>query len=229
MTNKKHGHAIDIERNPIEKVIMAFQEKIRSHRNLTIYSTLAIVFVIALTILAVVLRENISDKNNRRFEQIVSKYENNPNESSQTDKAVSELKTFIDNTSFGDARIKACYMLGNVYYTQKKFKEAHYYLKMFADSSSSAIFTPIALLKSAIALEEAGDNKGALALYNDLEEDHGQSAIADQIFYNYARICKKNNDIFNARKYYNRVMAAYPNSVLAEKAKKGLMLLGVRK
>ena len=67
--------------------------------------------------------------------------------------------------------------------------EAKKNLVRFADKEKKSILAPLALLKAALALEEANDLKGAIELYKRLEEKYADSTVADQIFFNAARAC----------------------------------------
>jgi len=96
----------------------------------------------------------------------------------------------------------------------------------YADKAPKTTLAPLALLKAAIALEEANDLKGALEVYKRLEDKYGDSIIADQILYNAARVYAKNKDLVNSRNYYNKVIASFPESAFAEEARKRLFLMG---
>ncbi len=118
------------------------------------------------------------------------------------------------------------YALGNIQYSRKEYREAHENLVRYVNKAPRTTLAPLALLKAAIALEETGDLKGALELYRRLEDKYGDSIIADQIFFNAARVYAKNKDLVNSRSYYNRVIASFPESSFAQQARKRLFMLG---
>jgi TolA-binding protein len=59
-----------------------------------------------------------------------------------------------------------------------------------------------------------------------MEEEYPDSLVADQMYYNLARVYGKKRDFANSKKYFNKVISSYPQSVFVAKAKKSLFLLG---
>jgi outer membrane protein assembly factor BamD (BamD/ComL family) len=86
----------------------------------------------------------------------------------------------------------------------------------------------MALLKAAVAAEELHDLKRALETCKMLENKYSNGIMADQIFFNTARIYAEMKDMVNARSYYNKVITAFPESSFAQEAKKRLFMLGAK-
>jgi len=119
------------------------------------------------------------------------------------------------------------YIIGNLYYSEKKYKEAREYFLKFADSSSGSYFAPMGLQQAARSSEYLGDIKDARKIYSRLEKDYEKSAIADQIQYDLGRIYEQEGDGVRARECYNKVLAGFPRSPFAQKAKERIILLGL--
>ena len=103
-----------------------------------------------------------------------------------------ELKTICRFHLFRLCRIPWDIMpWAHIYYDQKEYKEAGNYLLRYADKEPKSNLAPLALLKAAIALEEANDLKGALEIYKRLEDKYCGQHHADQIFFNAARVYAK--------------------------------------
>ena len=219
---------IEIERNAIEQFLMDSKRFARENSRKVLYSLVGLFSATVLVIAGFVYVENVTTSEKVRFDKIINAYEKSSRDGDKKkiDESVDELEKFVDSTSFGFAHEMGYYILGNVYFSEKKYKKASKYLQIFADKSSSDLFTSLALLKAAVALEESNDFDGALKLYKELEESFSESLIADQVYYNYARLYGIKKDIYNSKKYYNKVINAYPQSSFAAKARKRLFLLG---
>lgn len=219
---------IEIERNVIEQFLMNVKDLVRKNRKWVVIACVALLAVMAIIIAAVVAADYVTTRDELRFEKIMDNYGrySMSGNSEKTMATIAELKKFIDSTYFGFAHTMAFYALGNLYYTQKEYLEAKKNLLRYADKEPGSSLAPLALLKAAIALEEAKDLKGALELYKRLENKYGESIIADQIFFNTARLYGKMNDVLNSRRYYNRVISSFPESAFTGQAKKRLFTLG---
>ena len=221
---------IDIERNVIERFLMQVKSYVKQNRKLVITSLLGLLAFIIIVIAAVVAVNMIIERDQKRFEKIMNDYAMY-SMMGQKDKLPgikSDLIKFVDSSYFGFPHTMAYYVLGNSYYDDKDYKKADEYLRIYARKDSSSIFAPLALIKAAVAREEMNDLKGALELYRELEDKYAASVIADQIFFNYARVYGKKNDLFNSKKYYTRVITLFPDSSFANLARKRLFMLGVR-
>ena len=201
---------------------------VTDNKKLVRYTMLGLFAAIVLTIAAIVAVELVLARDRKRFEKIIDDYAKYSvmGDTERSRAAVNDLKKFIDATYFGFPHNMAFFVLGNIYYSEKNYKEADYNLVRFAGKESSTIFAPQALIKAALAREEAGDLKGARELYRRLEEKYGDTVLADQIFFNYGRLCWKMKDVFNSRRYYNKVITAFPDSSFAILARKRLFMLG---
>ena len=222
---------IDIGSSFTEKFLVVIKEFVLANRKAVLYGLIGLLAVIILAMSGVVYLDRVNEDNLVKFEKIMSSYMEQSARGNLDEKkrAVSELKAFADSTSFGDAHRLSLYALGNIYYAEKMYGEAGIYLVKFADNASSSVFAPMSLLKAAISAEQRGDLKSAMSIYNRLEEDYSDSFIADQIYYNMGRLYAIKKDVFNAKKYYHKVIAAYPGSLYMEKAKRRLFLLGAEK
>jgi TolA-binding protein len=251
MSRIKVRRQIEIERNLIEQMLLKTRDFLMVNRKIVLYSFIAVLFISAGVIAAVVFVGNINEKNLKEFEKITESYREYTTEEEKlesqdpktavkdeaAEKAhkekikgiISDLKKFIDSSSFGYAHNMAYYVLGNIYFSEKMYKEAHAALEEYADSSSSSPFGSLALLKAGIAADESGDAKGAIAIFEELEKKHSDSAVADQIFYQMGVMYQKKGDMFKAKEYYNKVVSGYPMSPFLQKAKKRLFLLGLAK
>jgi tetratricopeptide (TPR) repeat protein len=219
---------IEIERNVIEQFLMDAKEFVQKKRSAVIYSFIGILVACVLGIVAVVVVDSVNTKNEKRFEKIMSDYAkySSVGDAEKIKGVVRELRDFTDSTYFGFPHTAGYYVLGNILFSQKEYREAHKNLVRYAEKAPKTTLAPLALLKAAIALEEANDLKGALEVYKRLEDKYGDSIIADQILYNAGRVYAKNRDLVNSRNYYNKVIASFPESAFAEEARKRLFLMG---
>ncbi len=219
---------IEIERNVIEQFLMDTKEFVQKKRAVVLYSMLGLLGACVIVVAAIVVVDTISTRNDKKFEKIMNDYAKytSVGDAKSLKGVAGELKNFIDSTYFGFSHTMAYYLLGNILYGQKEYRDAHKNLVAFADKKPKTNLAPLALLKAAIALEEADDLKGALEIYKRLEDRYSDSIIADQIFFNVARVHGKKKDIVSSRNYYNRVIASFPDSVYAQQARKRLFMLG---
>jgi tetratricopeptide (TPR) repeat protein len=219
---------IEIERNVIEKFLMDLKERLRKNRMLAIYAVIGLVTVVVIVVALIVVIDGVNTRNERRYEIMsdYAKYLKDDDPAKIESITIKELKKFIDSTYFGFSHSLAHYTLGNIYFVRKEYPVAKKYLVAFADKEPKTDLAPIALLKAAVAMEEMHDLKGAREVYRLLEDRYSGSMLADQIFFNYARVCAKMNDRIEARKYYNRVISTFPESAYVQLAKKRLFVLG---
>ncbi len=97
----------------------------------------------------------------------------------------------------------------------------------FAERSPRSFFAPLGLQQAARSYEALGRNKDAIAVYQRLEKDYADSAVADQVLYDAGRLYQMEGDLFKSRESFNRLMALFPKSPFARKARERLMLLGL--
>lgn len=221
---------IEIERNFIEKYLIKIRDFIRGRSSIILSIFIILIMISALAIFGVWKYSDHKARQLARFELVLENYE----KTSRTDpnagvQAIKDLTELSKSRNFGFVNEMVYYMMGNLYFKEKKFKEAKENLTLFAEKSSSPVFKPLALLKTGIAMEELGDMKGAMSLYLDMEKKYSDSEVMDQVLFNIARAYAGDNKIEDSRKYYNKVITLYPASVFAEKSKKRLLLLGLKK
>jgi tetratricopeptide (TPR) repeat protein len=219
---------IEIERNVIEQFLMDLKDQVKKNRKLVVYAIVGLMAIAVIIIAAVITADVVSTRDERRFEKIMDDYArySATGDGEKIRATIADLKKFIDSTYFGFSHTMAFYALGNIYYGQKEYLEAKKYLVRFADKEPGSHLAPMALMKAAIALEEANDLKSALELYRRLENRYSDSIIADQIYFNTAGLYGKMKDVLNSRKYYNKVISVFPESVFVVQAKKRLFMLG---
>jgi len=220
---------IDIERNPVERILMKIAEILKANRKLVLYIFGAIFLGLILTIVASVIVDMRSTDQQIRYEAIMDEYYKNRKDTKIVEKTIAELQKLADSAYIGFASKMPYYMMGNLYYDLKKFKEARKYLLIFANKDSSEVFTPLAFLKAALSLEEMGKLDDALVSLKKLQEKYGEGMVADQVLYNIGRIYSIKGDPAQAKIYFNRVIAQFPQSVLAGRAKQRLILTEVQK
>lgn len=228
MARIKVRNEIEIERNPVEKILMSIKNFIKDNRKIVVVSLSVVLVLILVVIGSLIFIENESQRELIKFEKIMDNFRAAEGAAS-FEKTEAELREMIESTSFGYAHDMSHYVLGNLYYNQKKFKEAEKFLELFSSKTSSSMLAAIALQKAALAAEESGNLKKAVEIYSLLEEDYDDSIVADQFYYNFARVYGKKGDLFSAKKYYDRVVSLYPQSPFSERAKKQLLLLGLKK
>ncbi len=228
MADKRLNRQIEIERNPVERALLSAKDFARNNKKPLRIGALSLLAAIVLGIAVFVLIDLKLERNQRELEKLLVRYEKAVarGDDRELDAFVTEAQKFIDSTWFGTAHRMGYYIQGDVLYRQKKYPQAAEKYRTFAKSNSrSSILTPLAYLKSAAAYEEASKLGEAEKLYRKLEEDFDDRATAELVYYSYARLLSKKNDPRGARKYYNKVIQMYPDSPLAEKAKKRLFLL----
>lgn len=219
---------IEIERNIIERSLMQAKSFVMANRKPVFYTMIGLLSAIVVTIVAIVVVELVLARDQERFEKIMDEYAKYAvaGDAERSRAAVLDLKKFIDSSYFGFSHNMAFFALGSIHFSGKNYKEADEYLVRFAGKESLTIFAPQALIKAALAREEMGNLKGARELYQLLEEKYGDTVMADQIFFNYGRLCWKMKDVINSRRYYNKVITAFPESSFAVQARKRLFMLG---
>jgi tetratricopeptide (TPR) repeat protein len=219
---------IEIKRNVIERFLMDAKGFIKKNNKFALYSLIRLLGAAVILVGVLVAMDRINAANQQRFDELMDRLGGikGPTEKAAMDTMITDLKKYRDSTYFGFSHNATYYVLGNIYYDRRDWKEARQNLTTFADKEKKNVLAPLALLKAALALEQANDLKGAIELYRKMEDRYGDSALADQIFYNYARACGLNGDLVNSRMYYNRVISSYPDSQYAQEAKKRLFLLG---
>lgn len=230
MAKIKVRRNIEIERNVIEKFLMGVREYIRANRKKVQYSLLGFLLLCVLFLAGFLKLSGSKKEQLIKFENILGNYHNiQKTDREIRKKTIDELKLLTESSYSGFVNEISYYVIGNLHFSGKEYKESITYLLKYAEISSSPMLSSIALLKAAVASEESNDLERAIQIYKQLEKDHGNSVVADQIYYNMGRIYKKNKEISESRKYYNKVISSFPNSLFAEKAMNRLFFTGLEK
>ncbi len=220
---------IEIERNFIEKSLIKIKDFIKSKSSLFLYFLIGLGVICIITVGGLWMYHNYKAKQLVKFEIIMENYDKNSKKDKDAGKkAIGELKELSVSWNPGFVKEMIFYTLGNLHYIEKQYKEAIEYLTRFSEFTRPSVFTSTALLKAALAREQLNDLKGAIDIYRKLETAESNSEVIDQILFNLARVMMKDNNPEESRKYYNRIIILHPNSVYAEKAKKRLLLAGLK-
>lgn len=222
---------ITIQRNIIENSLMFFKNFIKKNRKAFIYIVLALILILVLIISGIILYEKKASRDLVRFELIIEDYKKKSGSDAETrqrnlKETVKDLDQLIDSTYWGFVNENGYYVIGNLFYAEKMYGEAKKYSLRFVEKSPSSFFAPLALQQAARSAEMMDNFDEAFNLYKRLESDYGDSEIADHIYYDLGRVYGKKGDTFKAREYYNKLIITYPKSMLSEKARKNLFLLG---
>lgn len=222
---------IKIERNVIERFLMYLKNFVRDNRKTVFSLFIGIMVAAVLLISGLIYFDKTSLSDQVKFEKIMTDYReySTNNKKININKIINDLKGLADSTYFGFVHEMSFYVIGNIYFSEKQYKNAIEYLLKYVDIAPSSMFSAIALQKAAIAAEEINDLTAALKIYKQLEKDYSGSIIAEQIYFNLGRIYSKKNDILSSKRSYRRVISSFPNSLFAEKAKKRLFLIGLKK
>ena len=219
---------IEVNRNPVERTLMAIKATIEQKRKIVIIGTIAVLLVSALTITLLAINESRSSKQQVRFEEIMDTYrEGDVNSPENIDKTIAALKELAGSSRFGTVHQLCFYVMGNLYYQKGAYQEAVQNLVSYEKKSSSELFSALALLKAASANENLGNREKADEIYKTLEKDYIKTSAADQILYRIARFYRTGNENEKARIYYERVIAAYPTSGMAKDARSELFMMAM--
>lgn len=229
MTDRNVKQEIHIGRNPIESFLMRVKDFIRKNKKQVFIVFVAVAFASVLTISIFIYLENFSTKNLVKYEEVIENYRQNPLDETVKKQTIDDLNLIIENTSFGFAPKGANYILGNIYFEDKNFEESYKHFQAYVKKTSvKDALHPLALNKSAIALEELGRIDEALSVLIKYEEKVKDSVVMDQVLYNIGRLYALSGDRLKAGDYYNRLMLVYPDSSFAERAKERLFLLSAQ-
>ncbi len=222
---------IKIQRNVIENSLMYLKNLIKKNKKAFIYVVISVILVVLLLIAGFIIYDKKESRDLAAFEKILESYKKKSGSDTETrqrnlKETVKELNRLIDSSYWGFVNKNGYYVIGNLFYEEKMYEDAKKYSLRFVDKSPSSFFAPLALQQAARSSEMIGDLDGAFNLYKRLESEYGDSEIVDHIYYDLGRIYGKRGDKFKAREYYNKLIISYPKSMLAERARKNLYLLG---
>lgn len=224
MAKIKVRNNIDIERNPVERILMKITDFLKENRKVALYSLVGIFAGAVILIAASVLVEIRSTKQQVRYEEIMDNYYKNSSDKKVITKTIADLKDLANGAYFGFAAEMPYYVMGNLHFELKNYDKARSNLLEFADKSSSDVFCHLALVKAALASEESGKIDESLKLLLDLEKKYPEGMVTDQILYNIGRIYIRKGEAARGKTYFSKVMALYPQSAIARKAKQRLIL-----
>ncbi len=165
-----------------------------------------------------------------QFEEAINDYQeaHKNKQNMDVDAVIKKLKKVANMNFFGYAHRMSFYTIGNLYYKEKKFKEAHTYLLKFARKDSSHL-APLAMIKAALALENLKTLPKAVALLKEVEDSYDDTLMYDQILYHKARLFKKQGNTLAAISQYNKIIMKYPKSIYAKRAKNQIFLINLKK
>ncbi len=222
---------ITIQRNIIENSLMFLKNFIKKNKKAFLYIVLAVMVILILIISGIILYDKKAARDLVKFEQIIEDYKKKSASDTETrqrnlKETVKNINQLIDSSYWGFVNENGYYVVGNLCYAEKMYREAKEYSLRFVDKSPSSFFAPLALQQAARSAEMLGNFDEAFKLYKKLESDYRDSEIADHIYYDLGRVYGKKGDKFKAREYYNKLIISYPKSMLSIKARKNLFLLG---
>lgn len=223
---------IEIQRNVIENFLMAVKNYARKNMKTLLIITVATLAVLVLLVAGVLYYDKRANDDMVRFEQILEKYRmasfaDEQGRVGNLKKTAAEMNGLIDSSYWGYVNKNGYYVLASLYMNEKMYAEAGEYYLRFVKKSPSSFFAPMALQQAAIASEERDNIDEALRLYQRMDKEYAESALADQIQYDLGRMYQKKGDVFKSREHFNRVVFTYPQSLFARKAKERLFMLGL--
>lgn len=230
MANKKSGGNIEIHRNVIERYVMTVKEFVRENSKKVKYGTIAVLAVITVLIAADFIYGHIASKERGRLDAIMDTYRAGSANPEIAAKCREDLMVLVRDAKTGHAKDMGTFLLASILFDEKKYQESlEYYIKFADDSSSDALFVPLAVNKAAVCLEEMGKYDQAITLISKHSENKDFLIVMDQMMYNTARLYALKGDTAKAREFFNLVRTDYPQSPYAEKAKERLFLLSMPK
>ncbi len=220
---------ITIKRNIIENALMFLKDYIKNHRSLVLYGLLSLVGVSALLIGGMMYYDSRQTGELERFEEVLDHYRSYRGDDRGRTGAfyatVAELDKIVESSRWGYVNRVGYYVIGNLYFNEKKYDQAKKYFLLQAEKDRSSAFSILSLQKAAVACEYMENPNDAFELYRRLEREHADSPVADQIYYDLGRMYQKRKDVFKAREYFHKVITSYPNSVFSRRAKQRLFLM----
>jgi tetratricopeptide (TPR) repeat protein len=219
---------IEIRRNIIEKSLMDIKDYLKKNKRLSVYFICACFGIAIFVISTFVYYEKREKNESAKLDEIMDTYNKNKEAKIESfNQTIEDLKKLIDSSYWGFVNNNGYYIMANLYFSEKMYKDAKEYYIKFVDKKPTSFFAPLALQKAATACEYLNDYEGSFKIYQRLEMDYKDSFIADQTIYNLGRLYQKKGDIFKAREYYNKVLSTYPQSLCSQWSKRGLFLLGL--
>lgn len=223
---------IEIRRNIVERGLMAVKEFTRENLRLVAWSAVGLVAAVLLVTVGYMVYDSRQEADLARFEKILDdfqglQYPTEAERAAAIEKTAAELIAVSDAAYWGYARRNGRYVAAGLYFEADMYDKALESYLSFVDRSPRSFFAPMALQQAARSLEALDRNKEALDIYRRLEKEYADSAVADQVLYDAGRLHQMEGDLFKARESFNRVIALFPKSPFARKARERLMLLGL--
>ncbi|MBN1532505.1 MAG: tetratricopeptide repeat protein [Spirochaetes bacterium] len=218
---------IVIERNPVEKALMAVKDFVKQHKVVVRYAALA-VFVVIIVVVAVALYLDKIEKGEReRYDTLLARYNAGMarGDEESVKSTISQFREFVASAHNDYIEDTGPYILGNMYYSQKMYGDAKRFLLKYVNESPETELTSLALLKAAVASAEMNQLEEAFQMLSRIEKEFKDSLASDQVYYHLAGYYLKKNNRETAKKYYEREITTYPGSPFAAMARKRLLLL----
>ncbi len=220
---------IQIERNIIEKAVMAAKDFLKKHRSKVLYAILTFIFLFVAVVSAYLYYDHRAKVEMVRFEQIMEQYRSLEKKADVTPEAFSmaigEMKNLVESSRWGFVHTMGNYILGGMYLKNKNYDDARRHYLQFADRNPKSDFAILALRNAGVASEYSGNFSDALEIYQKLEALHGNSSYGDQIYYDCARMYQKKGDLFKAKEYFRKVISLHPRSIFSLRSRHRLFLL----
>ena len=218
---------VTIHRNAIEKFLMFLKDFVKHHRKPVIISSVGILLAVIVFVGGAVFYDFSTKKELRAYEELMSAYETGTKDDASFNKTVAGLVKITDASYFGYVHQNGYYVAAGLYFEHKMFADAKKYYLLFADTSSSSSFAPLALFQAGVCAENFEKYDEALDLYKRIEKNYKDSAFNDRLFYDLGRMQSKKGDKAAAKESFKKVMTQYPNSTYAVQSKIRLFLLGL--
>ncbi|HNX57702.1 MAG TPA: tetratricopeptide repeat protein [Spirochaetota bacterium] len=221
---------VTIHRDGLENVLMAGKEYIKSHRRPVAIIVLAVLVLTGAGVAGFVYYDKTSSEDLRRYEAIISEYQNQKPElkTDAAEVAVVKMTNLVKSSRFGYVHRHGKYILAGLLFETKKFEEAKKMYLEYADDTDSA-FTPLALFQAGICAESLNQFDKANEIYKQIEKKYKDSVYADRILYDLGRMAQKKGDGALAKDCFSRLLSQYPNSPFTVQAKARLFMNGMTK
>lgn len=220
---------IQIERNIIETAVMAAKDFIKKHRSKVLYVFLTLILLFVTAVSAYLYYEHRTKIDMVKFEEIIERYRSLEEKADASPETVAmtigEMKNLVASSKWGFVHKMGDYILGGMYLKNKNYDDARRHYLQFAEKNPKSDFSILALRNAAVASEFSGNYNEALQIYQKLEELHGNSSYADQIYYDCARMYQKKGDLFKAKEYFRKVISSHPRSIFSLRSRHRLFLL----
>jgi tetratricopeptide (TPR) repeat protein len=218
--------SITIHRNGIEKFFMAVKDYVKHHRRPALLVIAAVVVLSGLLIGGAFYYDVRSSRELLTYEDAVAAFSSSDRGDAAFDTMMKQLVPLVESSKWGYVSRHGEYILGGLYFDQKKYADAQKHYEKYADCSKSA-FAPLALLQAGACAEESGNYDKALEIYKSFGKKFKDSGFTDRSVYDLGRMYQKKGDIAAARDQFNKIVTQYPKSPFNGPAKARLLVLGM--